>query len=684
VDRFRAGLGQVGPYLPVVAYGLIVVAAAVGLLAQRSSRSSALRERFRPWEWLVAPAALVTSTFAYLTSLASTWRTSGGLGTAIGGIVPWGDANLYFGGAERLLFFGHLDAYNSRHPLDALYLADRLALTNLNLRGALILQAVLLGVASYLAARALARDFGIAAGIAVFAAIFGFAHYFTATTMTEPVGLLFGALALAAMWHAIRIRDARLALAGLALLAVGLAAREGPLLLLVALPVWFAWYLRGTGRLNWRFLGVAAVIAVAGLALNYVVVPVFGGYSGNVNGNSGQLLYGMAKGYPGWDVNHPSWVRVYVDYPQLRGLPDQQINQFVQRKAREAVVANPLRFSIAVLRSAKNYVLLAKDDIVSPVHGNGLRWFVYIAMAALAAVVLVRRWRSSRWHVVLDATLFAGVVLAVPVLIDLWPTTDHRPTWIGGAIALVGFVGLLVRGTDHLGNPPQLTFGAAAFLGFVASMPVLGVDNVRVFATSVPFVALPFVIAVAAICRRAPLTVPDRQPTRRTLSVTAPAWVGAGIVAAMFLGTPIAMAAIKRPALPSRRCPNGQEAQPLIGGVAVRVVGRQAQSQRHLEDVGITDYVSDSVIYAPITGLLDSIQPPTTVIAGLTRNGNDRIAFVPGTASAPQHSVLYLCGHTVHDAQAQLLLQFWPQPFDFFSGTVLPTAAGTSGSTSHR
>jgi hypothetical protein len=262
-------------------------------------------------------------------------------------------------------------------------------------------------------------------------------------------------------------------------------------------------------------------------------------------------------------------------------------------------------------------------------------------------------------------------VLSVPVLLELWPTSDYRPSWLGAAIALVGYLAFVVRGTGRLHKSPQVMFTLTAFLGFALSMPFLGADSVRIFAVAVPLIALPVALAVGILTGKTKdLTVGEEERGDRTSrGAWLPAWIGVALAAVLLVGTPIAMASTTRPAMARRRCPDGQFAQPLIGGTAVTVVARQSTSTRTIEEVGINDYLRDEVFAGPIDTLVHTIKPPTTIVDGLTRSGNDRIALVPGVVAAPQGSVLYLCGQVVRDAQGHSVPRYWNEPLDFFRAT---------------
>jgi hypothetical protein len=302
-EWFREALGWLAPHLSILLWGAVAAVLGISLIRRGIDRSLG-DEWVRPVRFLAAPAALAASIIAYLVQLFASWENGGASWFTIGGVVPWSDANSYFGGAQRLLFDGQLDAFNSRRPLHAAFLASELALTNLDLRKALLIQAVLLGVASYLAARAVARDLGPLAGLALFAGIYGFARVGVETVSTETLGVTLGALAFATLWPAIRRPNVWLVAGGSFLLAFSFNFRPGPILLLLTLPVAFAWLLRGSRRINWRVLGLSMAMVIVALSANYIAIFTFHGDSDNLNANANYTIYGMAKGLRGPSRDH--------------------------------------------------------------------------------------------------------------------------------------------------------------------------------------------------------------------------------------------------------------------------------------------------------------------------------------------------------------------------------------------
>jgi hypothetical protein len=685
-EWFREVLGWLAPHVSVLLWGTTAVLLGVSLIGRAVDRTLA-PEGFRRLRFVLAPSALAGSIIAYLVQLFASWERGGSSFFTIGGVVPWSDAYAYFGGAQRLLFDGRLDGFNSRRPLHAAFLASELAFTNLDLRKTLVIQAVLLGAASYLAARTVARDLGPVAGLALFAGIYGFARVGVHTVMSETLGVALGALAFAALWSAVRRRDGWLVAGGLFLLTFALNFRSGPVLLLVTLPVAFAWLLRRSRWINWRVLGLSVAAVVVALAANYVSVFTFHGDRQDLNSAANYWVYGMAKGLPGWSSQPVSWYQIYVDHPEIIDMSEAERNRFVAARAREELKAHPGAFARSYVDGARNYIRATGEYITAPVAS--LRVGAYAIALVLAAIVLIARWRTSSWRVLLDAALFGGVVLALPTAVGAWPSDDHAswgwgtvgagsyfPWWFGAAAAALAYVAFILVGTERLRVDRQLWLAVVALATVAVMMPILGADTTRIFAAAVPFLALPAALAVAVIDR---ISLRPRHATVRPSAARnadtrgsrwAPMVVGGAVAVVAVIGAPIAAVAIDKPATPTRICSDGHRAQPLIGGAAVRLVEPGAKS--HLDELEASR-VEDSPIIEDLQDrhVFGRIQAHVTVIGGLTQRGHDRIAFVDGAVSAPRRSVLYLCGRTISDSESNDMLRPSAVPIDVFAGTPI-------------
>jgi hypothetical protein len=645
---------------------------------------------------------------AFCVPLFAAWHTGVWWGM-IGGGVPYSDPHIYFGGAERLLFLGDLDAYNSRRPLNAMFLAVRLAVTHLDLRLALLLGALAMGAATWLAVRAVARDLGAVAGLALFVGIFGFARVYGPTPMTEPLGVTFGALALAALWTAVTTRNRWAAVGGILLLTLALDARSGVVILPMLLPLWLARHLRRSGRYDWRLLGACAAAVVVGTSMNYAALAGLGGDTDNVMGNGGFLVYGMAKGLPSWDLLHPAWHAILNDHPETWQMTDADRNRFVNARAREEVRAHPGRFLGAAVQSEFNYLRIAKQEVLLDVPlGRQRPLMAAVALATVVALAVRARRRHFR-YLMIDVGLFASMAVIIPIVVSFVPS-NTPPRWVAPALMAGAFLAFVVVGTRRLVGEGQLVMALLAVAATAVCAPVLGVDTVRVFAATSPFAALPLALAAAVLTRAgraSPTTAaaaapapaasiddtpaPAAAPARRLAGVGAaltrgfptgaargPLVVGAALVAVVFVGTPMAVALVDPPAAPVRTCPDGRAAEPLFGGVAVHVVDAPIRPDLTAGGLAVGE-VADGTFTAYLPLFLPQpgrhfvgMVAPWTLIHGLTAAGTDRFAVLDGVVPAPETSPLYLCGQVVHDPETDATFAIYPDLVDLFRGRALP------------
>jgi hypothetical protein len=676
-EPFRDVVSRLVPYLPVALYA--AVAAMLTLSVIRSWWPSVvphaidvLSARLDRLRFLAGPVALGGCVVAYLASLVENWESGSRRFFTIGGIVPWSDAQAYFVGAERVLFDGKLDAFNSVRPLNTVDLAIRLAVTGLDLRAALVIQAVMLGVASYLAARVVARDLGPLAGFALFTVIYGFAAFHVESTLTETLGVTLGCLAFAVLWQAVRQKNVVLVTGGIFLLAVGLVARAGTIAVLATLLAWFAWHLRGASRINWRVLALGVAAVVVAFATNYVVILSLKGDTRAPNSNFGYVMYGLATGYPGWDATQPSWTRAYSDFPvQMARRSLTERAQFAGDRAREEIRSDPVRFAKTVARSGLNYADLARDTSAGAVTNATMRRLLYAIAGLGAAIFLVARWRSSRWWALVDAALAGCAVYAIPVMVGAWPDSIHSPSWF--PLALTGFMvaTFVAAGASRLGSPALVSFTIAAFVGMIVSTPFLadGTSGVRVFAATIPFLALPFMFSVALLTRPQVQRAKDayvnegQRPHKR---VPIPLAIGLALVAVIVIAGPLAAALVGKPEVRARSCPNGRPAKAFLGGESVQLVRDSADHDLDQFKIGRFDPQQ-----LEIRGLLASVRPGMTLLSAIDDRGAPYIVVIDGRQSAPHSSTLYLCGSKVSDATTRASAETYGAPLNVFFGRPL-------------
>jgi hypothetical protein len=675
-EPFRDAVSRFVPYLPVVLYGAVGAMLTLSFVRLRrpveQRATSAFWARLDGFRFLAGPAALAGCVIAYLASLVENWESGSRRFFTIAGIVPWSDAQAYFVGAERVLFDGKLDSFNSVRPLNTVDLAIRLAVTGLDLRAALVIQAIMVGVASYLAARVVARDLGPLAGFALFTVIFGFAAFHVESTLTETLGITFGCLAFAVLWQAVRQKNVALTTGGIFVLAVGLAARAGTIAVLATLLAWFAWHLRGASRINWRVLALGVAAVAFAFATNYVVILSLKGDTRAPNSNFGYVLYGLATGYPGWNATQPAWTRAYNDYPvQMARRSLTERARFAGDRAREEIRSDPVRFAKTVARSGLNYAELSRDTSAGTVTNATMRRLLYAIAGLGAAIFLVARWRSSRWWALVDAALAGCAVYAIPVMVGAWADNVHSPSWF--PLALTGFMvaAFVGVGASRLGSPALVAFTLAAFVGMIVSTPFLadGTSGVRVFAATLPFLALPFMFSVTLLTRpqlrrrqRSDMNEGQRPSARVPAALT----TGLALVAIIVIAGPVAAALVGKPEVRAHTCPNGRPAKAFLGGESTELVRDSAD--RDLDQFKIGRFDPQQL---EIRGLLAGVRPGTTILSAIDDHGVPYIVVVDGRQSAPRSSPLYVCGSKVSDATTRASAETYGAPLNVFVGRAL-------------
>jgi hypothetical protein len=666
VEPVREVLGRIGPSLPALVYaGVLVLLAARIVLHRRPDHIP----RIRPLRRFSAPVGLATSMIAFVVPVFSGWETGKGSYGMAAGVIPYGDGPLYFGGAQRLLFNGSLDDWNSRRPLSTLFLAVELAATNLDLRLSLVIQALLVGIACYLAARAVIPELGVVGGCALFAALYPFGYRIVPAPLSETLGFAVSALAFAALWIAVRERSTWLAAGGVLLLGFAGSTRPAIILLPVILAVWFAWSWRARRPINVKVLAACLAGFILALTLNLVAVSIGDGDAANLGGQRGELVYGMAKGDPGWDDDVASTGRVYRDHPELEPLTVTERDRRVSSLASEEVQRHPLRYATTVLESAANYSKEAVRAVARPIDSSLVRPAIESVLAlALVCAFAARGWRSRRVPLV-DVALAGALILSLPFLLD-FRVESRSLQWCGIALAVVGVIGLGVRGTGRFASRIHLSFALTALASIAVHVPFVGIEqNVRVLAAVAPFLALPLAYAAAALD---PLASPRRESTTNALRERpvrwAPVVVGVGVITITIVGAPIAMATVTKPRVTQHVCADGRRAQAFIGAVSVRLVKEGPGSEQQLDQV---DAVASSV--NPFLTPFQNLPRPTTLISAITPHGDDRILFVGGDVRATGDSVLYLCGQPLEDGASSISF-FWPRPYTFgyFSGVPAP------------
>jgi hypothetical protein len=268
------------------------------MLGRFSGPVSLLRKHFKVGEILGAAAVFL----AIFQMLWIPWSTGETTYLSIGGYLPWSDASWWFSGGLRLLIDGKLDGLSATRIVNEVFFAALLGISGERLQIALILRAILIATATFLFVREIAYRLGIASAAATTILMLAFIAGFTKTMMSEPTGFLYGTLGATLLLVGTDDQKPGLFAAGVFLIALGLAARPGPFLVLPLLVLWAGRCFRGERRFAitptlWSAAGLVSGVAITAFLNRLCTLP------GTVPfHNFAYTLYGLAEGGQPWTV----------------------------------------------------------------------------------------------------------------------------------------------------------------------------------------------------------------------------------------------------------------------------------------------------------------------------------------------------------------------------------------------
>jgi hypothetical protein len=285
------------------------------------------------------PMLLVVLICLFLILILETFRLKESNGYFMFGFVPWSDAEAYVPGGWQMLVDGTLSEWHQRRPINASMMEVRLLLSGFNLYALVLLNSLMVALATLYALLELEKHIGALAAAFFVVVVFGYAQPYLATTLSEVLGLTLGIVAFGALLRSARLGSVWLFTIGLAILSFALNARAGNYFVLPAIWLWAVVYL---GR-NWRERaivgGVGAVALLSGFVYSLLLIKVFGnGDTLTYNANFGDTIYGLAKGGIGWH-------RAQEDHPELYvGVDAAQRAAALFKISLHEIALHPLRF----------------------------------------------------------------------------------------------------------------------------------------------------------------------------------------------------------------------------------------------------------------------------------------------------------------------------------------------------
>lgn len=283
--------------------GRVMLAAAAALWLAHSRRG-----------WLATLLGLTVTFGLFALPLAGLWQDVTIHFNAIGGLLPFSDAQGYYFEANRLLD-GQPLVWSARRPLFTAFLAVLLAVTG-SLYVALAVMVALNAAATFLLARELRLSFGALSATVATLILFAFYRHDggTGVVLTENLGSLLGTMAFTTLLRGMRLQDTRSYLSGTVALTAALMARAGAFFVLPAVAAAAFVSLRQEGRrtsLRSALVTLGAIVIAAAAFLTWGQRLSNPTASHAAFSNYSQPLYGLVVGGKGWE-------QVHIDHPNAQ------------------------------------------------------------------------------------------------------------------------------------------------------------------------------------------------------------------------------------------------------------------------------------------------------------------------------------------------------------------------------
>jgi hypothetical protein len=277
------------------------------------------------------------------------WKTIEGSYSALGGHIPYSDANSYYNSTFLNTLNNIIDPFNTRRPIHSLYLSFLQRISNFNFPLTILLQSCLLTAACSLFAFGVAKKRGLNAALISVLPIILLAMVFLPTTMSENSGLILGVLAASVIyyaWHEEHIWFYRI---GLCMFSVALSARSGCYFVLISLLLLTLFYpFKGCNYKNtlWNMVFIAL-----GLSFVAALSKLFGSPAGGYQANFSYTLYGLVTGGTRWNF-------VLLDPRVAHLLSDNEVERahIIYEHCWLRFKENPFLLILGLIKSAGGFV----------------------------------------------------------------------------------------------------------------------------------------------------------------------------------------------------------------------------------------------------------------------------------------------------------------------------------------
>jgi hypothetical protein len=236
--------------------------------------------------------------------------------------------------------------------------------------------------------------------------------------MSEPLGATLGILATAALWSGARSRSLPAVVAGIFAATVAQCARMGTVFVLPALVLWVLFTFKRKGA-RWGLAPAAWACAaiLTGVVIDGSLRAGYGCGFGPGNGNFALTLYGFTTGTPNWE-------QAYRDFPELAGVPEEDVIRRAYAESWNNVRRHPERFVQGLLAGAGQAARIGWDFLRFTLAASFQPGFNALVLLALALGMLRYGWLARHEPTSsLLAVCLLGVLVSTPIIL---PDAESR------------------------------------------------------------------------------------------------------------------------------------------------------------------------------------------------------------------------------------------------------------------
>jgi hypothetical protein len=351
---------------------------------------------------------------------------------AFGGVIPYSDASGYLEGSYQFNSYGYLNAWNMRRPINALFLAFRLKITDGNFWATIVIQVGLCIVALMFYLQTIHKYMGTRSAFISLIFFFYYAHNYVHSTLSETLGLTLGTLSFILLWNGFQNKNRMVFNAGIAALTIALCARAGPNFMIPALFLLVYFEPFTSSRL--KDLTLCAASFILPLVFMIKLSTIFSGpVPGIAFSNFSYVLFGLVSGGKSWlyALQEPTVAAL------IQGKTEAQQTSILYAKSWEVFRNNPLLLFIGMFQYLGGFVYWFIRQFT---FGSGITFYI-------TTVVSFFIWAYLGVKIYMKRKQFQSAYLFL-VIVFLGISASACITWKDGGIrpfaVAIPFVGALI------------------------------------------------------------------------------------------------------------------------------------------------------------------------------------------------------------------------------------------------